>query len=99
MKFSERLQAVRERMQSEGLDVLVGFHDATHFGGSPDPLRVLTGFHCLDASAIVVHATKECSLVVTPGWDAERAAAYVPGMKVLGADDLVRGVTQCLEAY
>jgi Xaa-Pro dipeptidase len=99
MDIQSRRQAIREDMKARGIDILLGFHDGTHFGGSPDPLRVLTGFRCLDAAAILLHAKEQSSIVVTPRWDAGRASEYAPDMQVAGADDLVQGVSERLKRY
>jgi Xaa-Pro dipeptidase len=96
MNLSDRLQAVKADMKAQHLDLIVGFHDGTHLGGTPDPLRVLTGFRCLDASAILLHATERSSLVVTPRWDAPRAGEYANAFAVHGADDLAHGLAERL---
>jgi Xaa-Pro aminopeptidase len=92
MTFEERLAAIRAAMQAQGLDRLIAIHDGAHFIEKPNPVTVLTGFKALGASAAVLAPAEDVQLVVTPAWDAERAAEQCPGTRVQGAADVVSAV-------
>ena len=54
MNFQQRFEAIRGDMAGEGLDLLLGFHDGTHFGGSLNAMMMLSGFRSMgDAVALV----------------------------------------------
>jgi Xaa-Pro aminopeptidase/Xaa-Pro dipeptidase len=90
MNFEQRLAAICRRMQDEKLDLLVALHDGAHFIEKPNPVTILSGFKSLGAAAAVLHADGSCDLIVTPPWDAERAAEQTQA-RVSGADDVVAG--------
>jgi Xaa-Pro dipeptidase len=89
MNFEERLADICARMQDEKLALLVAVHDGAHFIEKPNPVMVLTGFKAIGAAAAVLRPDGTCTLIVTPSWDAERAAEICPHAGVIGADDLV----------
>src|SRR6266568_7052081 len=97
MTFQERLAAVCRRMQEEKLDLLVGLHDGAHFIEKPNPVMVLSGFKSLGPAAALLAPDGAMTLVVTPRWDAERAAQCCPDARVVGVDDVVEGVLGELE--
>ncbi len=78
MTFDERLAAIRANMIEQKLDLLVAIHDGAHFIETPNPVLVLSGFKSLGPAAVVLRRDGETSLIVTPAWDAERAARMLP---------------------
>jgi Xaa-Pro aminopeptidase len=92
MNAQERLADICARMRDEKLDLLIGLHDGAHFIEKPNPVMVLSGFKSLGASAVLLEPDGSTMLVVTPHWDAERAAQCCPDARVTGADDIVDGV-------
>jgi len=92
MNDQERLADIRRRMLDEKLELLVGLHDGAHFIEKPNPVMVLSGFKSLGAAAALLEPDGAMTLVVTPHWDAERAAQRCPDARVVGVDDLVEGV-------
>jgi Xaa-Pro aminopeptidase len=96
MNFRERLADICARMREAKLDLLIGLHDGAHFIEKPNPVMVLGGFKSLDAAAVLLHADGERTIVVTPAWDAERAAERCPGAAVRGAGDVVDGLNAAL---
>ena len=88
MDFAGRLNAVRAGMAARGFDVLVGVHDGRHFIETPNPVLVLAGFKSLGACAALLHGDGSRTLIVSPRWDAERAAEECPEVRVIAADDL-----------
>ena len=93
MTFDERLAAIRAGMIEQGLDLIVAVHDGAHFIETPNPVFVLSGFKSLGTAAVVLTRDGEASLIVTPAWDVERAAASCPGLRVIAADDMVDALT------
>src|SRR5262249_37274615 len=91
MNFAERLADIRACMQEEKLDLILGVHDGGHFIEKPNPVMVLSGFKSLGPAAALLHADGAIDLIVTPHWDAERAAELCPDAHVVGADDVVDG--------
>ena len=89
MTFDERLAAIRANMAEQKLDLLVAIHDGAHFIETPNPVFVLSGFKSLGPAAVVLRRDGEMSLIVTPAWDADRAAECRPNLRVIAADDVV----------
>ena len=89
MTFDERLAAIRANMIEHKLEALVAVHDGAHFIETPNPVFVLSGFKSLRPAVVVLARDGEASLIVTPAWDVERAAACCPGLHVIAADDVV----------
>jgi len=89
MNFQERLADIRRRMQDEKLLLLVAVHDGAHFIEKPNPVTVITGFKSIGPAAALLFADGTCTLIVTPRWDAGRAAELCPQARVVGADDLM----------
>jgi Xaa-Pro dipeptidase len=91
MDFHQRLADIRARMRDEKVDLLIGLHDGAHFIEKPNPVMVLTGFKSLGAAAVLLESNS-VTLVITPHWDAERAAQACPDARVIGVDDVAEGV-------
>src|SRR5580704_8174398 len=89
MNFQERLSDICRRMRDEKLLLLVAFHDGVHFIEKPNPVTVLSGFKSIGPAAALLFPDGGCNLIVTPRWDAGRAAELCPQARVVGTDDLV----------
>jgi Xaa-Pro dipeptidase len=89
MNFQERLADICRRMGDEKLLLLVALHDGAHFIEKPNPVTVLSGFKAIGAAAALLYSDGACTLIVTPRWDAGRAAELCPRARVVGTDDLV----------
>jgi len=89
MNFQERLADICRRMRDEKLALLVALHDGAHFIEKPNPVTVLANFKSLGAAAAFLHPDGTRDLIVTPAWDAARAAELCPDVRVSGTDDLV----------
>ncbi len=96
MNFNDRLADICARMRAEQLGLLVALHDGGHFIEKPNPVTVLTGFKALGAAAAVLRPDGACDLIVTPSWDAERAAESCLKVHVTGTDDLVPALVALL---
>jgi Xaa-Pro dipeptidase len=98
MTFAERLAAIRANLAVTQFDCVIALHDGAHFIEKPDPVMVLTGFKALGPVAAVLDRAGAVTLVVTPSWDAERAAEICPDVLIAPADDLIAGLTSVLGA-
>jgi Xaa-Pro aminopeptidase len=92
MTGAERLAAICRRMTAEGIDRIVAVHDGAHFIEKPNPVMVLAGFKALGPSAVVLDRDGARQLIVTPQWEAERAAEDCPDVRVTGVADVVDGI-------
>lgn len=97
MTFEERLAEIGSRLCETDLDVLVGLHDGAHFIEKPNPVMVMGGFKALGASAALIWRDGGRVLVVTPEWEAERAAENCRETDVRGACDVVEGIKAALD--
>ncbi|MGH6738395.1 MAG: aminopeptidase P family N-terminal domain-containing protein, partial [Bradyrhizobium sp.] len=88
----DRLAAIRRRMAEEQLDRIVALHDGAHFIETPNPVMVLAGFKSLGPAAVVLDRDGGMALIVTPEWDAMRAAEDCPDARVIGATDAVDAI-------
>ena len=98
MNFCDRLDAICARMHQESLDLLVTLHDGAHFIEKPDPVMVLSGFKSLGPCAAVLARDGTTTLIVTPSWDAARAAEGGPDTRIIAADDVVDGLKDIVDA-
>jgi Xaa-Pro dipeptidase len=89
MNFQERLADIGRRMLDEKLLLLVALHDGAHFIEKPNAVTVISGFKSIGPAAALLSSDGICTLIVTPRWDAGRAAELCPQARVTGADDLV----------
>ena len=96
MTFEQRLKEVCRRLDERGLARIVALHDGAHFIEKPDPVLVLSGFKSLGPCAVVLERDGLTTLVMTPAWDAGRAAQGRPGLRVVAADDVVDGLAGVL---
>src|SRR5262249_21388617 len=96
MTFEQRLAAIRANMAEHKLDALVAIHDGAHFIETPNPVFVLSRFKSLGPAAMVLRADGETQLIVTPAWDAERAAETCSSARIVAADDVVDGLVSAL---
>src|SRR5947209_7067209 len=92
MDSQERLADILARMRGEKIALLAGVHDGAHFIEKPNPVMVLSGFKSLGPAAVLLQPDGTMTLVVTPHWDAERAAQGCAGARVVGVDDVATGV-------
>ena len=96
MTFEQRLAAIRAGMIECGLDLIVAVHDGAHFIETPNPVFVLSRFKSLGPAAVILPRESEATLIVTPAWDAERAAECCPALRVTAADDVVDALASAL---
>jgi Xaa-Pro aminopeptidase len=94
--FEQRLTAIRAGMIERGLDLIVAVHDGAHFIETPNPVFVLSRFKSLGPAAVILPRDGDATLIVTPAWDAERAAECCPALRVTAADDMIDALASAL---
>jgi Xaa-Pro aminopeptidase len=99
MDASEGLLAIRKEMAAQGIDLLVAFHDGAHFIEKPNAVMALTGFKSIGPTAVVLTPDADVTVIVTPRWDADRAAEAAHVTRSLGADDLTAALADHLSAF
>lgn len=88
MNRTERIERVLRRMAAEKIDTLVAFSNAKHHLARTNLAAHLMGYRALGESALVLRGDGSRMLVVTPAWDAERAATRRPELPLTAGDDL-----------
>jgi Xaa-Pro dipeptidase len=94
-----RLATTGRYLEAEGLDGLVALNFGLNSFLEPHAVFVLSGVRPIGESAVVVDRAGASTLIVTPAWDAERAAALSRTAKTVGTDDLARALTEALAAH
>jgi Xaa-Pro aminopeptidase len=83
-----RLAATARALADEALDGLVAVNYGHNSFLESHAVFVLSGVRPIGESAVVVDRSGGSTLIVTPAWDADRAAAASRTAKTIGADDL-----------
>ena len=95
----ERLQATARHLEREALDGLI----AVNFGHNSflelHAVFVLCGVRPIGESAVVVDRGGRSTLIVTPAWDGERAAAASRTSKTVGTDDLAAALAAAVAEH
>ncbi len=91
-----RRRTVVERLEAEGADALVAFASGFHSFLEPNAVFVLSGVKQMGDAAVIVRCDGPATLIITPAWDAGRAAAAATADETLGTDDLVETVGRVL---
>jgi Xaa-Pro dipeptidase len=89
MDFEDCINQIRAQMREQGVDLLLGFHDGGHFIEKPNAVMVLSGFKSIGHAMVIVPCDGKATLVVSPPWDAARAAEHGASVQTVGADDVV----------
>jgi Xaa-Pro dipeptidase len=71
--LAQRLERVQAKMRDEGLETLIVFDSGQHNMLRMNQVFYLTDFRSIGPVALVVPATGNTKLLVTPVWDLERA--------------------------
>jgi hypothetical protein len=93
MNRSDILGEIRKEMRDHGIDLLLGFHDGVHFIEKPNAVMALSGFKSLGHTMVILPRDGAATLVVTPSWDARRAAEHWPDMHAVGAESVMDALT------
>ena len=96
MDFADCISQIRAQMREQGVDLLLGFHDGGHFIEKPNAVMVLSGFKSMGHAMVILPCDGKATLVVSPPWDVERAAECAAPMEAVGADDVVKALSDYL---
>ncbi len=96
MNEQDRMEAALAGMRADGLDMVIAFSNAAHHIEKPDAVALLSGVKPLGPSLVVLEAGGDATLIVSPSWDAARAAEISRTKTSLGADDLARALSGVL---
>jgi Xaa-Pro dipeptidase len=94
-----RLAATARYLEQEKLDGLVAVNFGQNSFLESHAVFVLSGVRPIGESAVVVDRAGGSTLIVTPAWDAERAAALSRTSKAIGTDDLPQALAMTLAAH
>jgi len=86
--MSERSAQAIRYLQEHAFDALVAASDAMNSFLESNAVYVLGGVRPIGESALVVDRDGRSTLIVTPAWDVERAAAQSTTEETIGTDDL-----------
>ena len=94
-----RLAATARYLATQGLDGLIAFNGGQNSFLEAHAVYVLSGVRPIGESAVVVDRSGAATLIVTPAWEAERAAALSRTEKTIGIDYLPQALTAALAAH
>ena len=94
-----RLAATARYLADEGLDALVAFNGGHNSFLESHAVFVLSGVRPVGESAVVVDRSGASTLLVTPAWEGERAAALARTDKTVGTDDLAAALEGALGTH
>src|SRR3954466_6573576 len=94
-----RLEATARYLADEALDGLVAVNFGHNSFLESHAVFVLSGVRPIGESAVVVDRSGASTLIVTPAWDAERAAALSQTAKTIGTDDLPTALASVLQSH
>src|SRR5512146_3062892 len=100
--LDSRMQDAVRYLEAEGCDALiVAYHGQNVFANvfiDSNAVYVLSGVRPIAESAVVVERSGRSTLVITPAWDGERAAASSRTDSTVGCEDLAEGLTRTLRS-
>lgn len=98
MDLDDRMIAVRERMASDDIDLLIATSNGFHTLDKPDPVAHLSGYRCLAEGLLLVPRDETAVLIVSPATDAERVATRCSAPRCIATDDLAITLAEELRA-
>lgn len=94
-----RLAAATEYLHDHGLDGLIAGSNGLNNFLESNAVYVLSGVRPIGESAVVLARDGRSTLIVTPGWDGERAAALSSTDETIATDDLPAAVAGVVEKH
>jgi Xaa-Pro aminopeptidase len=95
----ERLQATARHLEAEALDALVAVNFGHNSFLESHAVFVLSGVRPIGESAVVVDRGGDSTLIVTPAWDGERAAAASSTSRTVATDDVATALAQVVAQH
>src|SRR6202140_5729659 len=94
-----RLAITARHPPTEGLGGLIAFNGGQNSFLEAHAVFVLSGVRPIGESAVLVDRAGAATLIVTPAWEAERAAALSRTTRTIGTDDLAQALGAALAAH
>lgn len=88
MTAEERLGLILAEMRQAGLDRLLAISGDMHPFQQLDPVFLLSGVSVIGDCLVVLDASGESTLVVSPAWEADRARERSRSTRTVGSDDM-----------
>lgn len=98
MELTDRIEAIRHRMTTDGIDLLVATSSGLHTLDRADPVAYLTNYRSLGESIFLMYLDGDASLIVSPSADADRLASRFAASATFATDDIVGVVKKLLSA-
>jgi Xaa-Pro aminopeptidase len=96
MNRAERIERVLRRMAAERIDTLIALSNAKHHLARINLGAHLMGYRSISESALVLRGDGTERLIVTPAYDAERAALRRPELPLTASEDLAAALAELL---
>jgi Xaa-Pro dipeptidase len=96
---SGRLQQALRYLQEHRFDALIAASDGMNSFLESNAVCVLGGVRLIGEGLLVLDSDGRSTLIVTPAWDVERAAAQSSTDETIGTDDLAGALASVLKAY
>ena len=94
-----RLAQATRHLQDQALDGLIAASNGLNNFLDSNAVYVLGGVRPIGESAVVLDRDGASTLIVTPAWDGERAAALSSTDRTIGTDDLVATLQSVVRTY
>lgn len=98
-RYGDRLTEATRYIEAQSLDGLVAFCNGLNSFLDSNAVYVLSGVRPIGESAVVLDRGGGSTLIVTPAWDRDRAAADSATGETLGADDLPGVLAETVHGY
>lgn len=96
MAQDRRLDETARYLEAEGFEAMVAFTNGQNLFLDSNAVYVLSGVRPIGESGVIVDRSGRSTMVISPSWDAERAAAASRTEATLGCDELSEGLAQAL---
>jgi Xaa-Pro aminopeptidase len=92
IRTNARLAEAKRYLHDHALDGLIAFSNGLNNFLDANAVYVFSGVRPIGESAVVLNRDGRSTLIVTPAWDADRAAVASSTDETIGADDLAAAV-------
>jgi Xaa-Pro dipeptidase len=98
-KRNERLEQALRYLEAHGFEALIAVSDGMNSFLESNAVWVLGGARLMGEGALVLDCQGRSTLIVTPPWDVERAAAQSFADETTGTSDLAGELASVVKAY
>jgi Xaa-Pro dipeptidase len=97
--YQTRLSQTARYLAEQDLDALIAFNFGQNSFLEGHAVFVLSGVRPIGESAVLVDRSGAATLIVTPAWDADRAASISRTAKTVGTDDLPQALAAAFAVH